>query len=139
MTFDHENLDVYRVALAFVAWAHGICGRLKGLHRHSRDELLRASQSVVRNIAEGNGKWSPPDRRRYLEIARGSAQECAATVDILTVCGAISELEANTGKDLLHRIVSMLTKMVARLPEAVQMPSQGDTSSTGGVATEDGE
>ena len=116
MTFDHENLDVYRVALAFVEWAYGVCRQLKGQDRHARDQLLRASQSIPANIAEGNGKRSLADRRRYLEIARGSAQECAATVDVLSVCRAIHELEAKAGKELLHRIVSMLTKMTARLP-----------------------
>jgi len=117
MTFDHENLDVYRVALSLVGWAFQVCGKLQGLNRHARDQLLRASQSIPQNIAEGNGKRSAADRRRFLEIARGSANECAATIDILVVCRAISGIEAAPGKELAHRIVSMLTKMTARLPD----------------------
>ncbi len=139
MTFDHENLDVYRVALAFVSWAFEVCRKLKGMNRHARDQLLRASQSIPQNVAEGNGKWSPADRRRYLEIARGSAQECAATVDVLTVCRAISELEAQPGKELLHRLVSMLTKMAARLPDDGHLRATRDTGSGGGAARSGGE
>ncbi|MHB8956522.1 MAG: four helix bundle protein [Pirellulaceae bacterium] len=111
MKFDHEQLDVYRVALEFVGWTFQACQPLSGANRHARDQLLRASQSIPQNIAEGNGKRSTADRRRYFEIARGSAQECAATVDILVVCQGITSEDAASGKELLHRIVSMLSRM----------------------------
>ena len=85
--------------------------RLKRLFRYSRDELIRASQSIPRNIAEGNGKRSLPDRKRFFEIARGSALECAAVLDQLQIMTAFNEAETKEGKQILHRIVSMLTKM----------------------------
>jgi four helix bundle protein len=74
--FGHEKLTVYQVSLQYVAYVYDLAGSLKGPHRHARDQLLRASQSIPLNIAEGNGKTSPGDRRRYFEIARGSALEC---------------------------------------------------------------
>ena len=111
MTFDHEKLDVYRVSLEFVAWSYDLCRDLSGMDRHARDQLLRASQSIPLNIAEGNGKRSGPDRRRFLEIARGSAMECAAILDVLVVCGVVRAEDASIGKHLLYRIVSMLTKL----------------------------
>ena len=132
MTLDHENLDVYRVGLTFVGWAFGVCRKLKGMDRHARDQLLRASQSIPTNIAEGNGKRSPADRRRYLEIARGSAQECAATIDVLSVCCAIDEVEARAGKELIHRVVSMLTRMTARLPVDNELRTADGSDSGGG-------
>jgi four helix bundle protein len=116
MTFDHEKLDVYRVALEFVSWSFDLCGRLMGANRPAREQLLRSSQSIPQNIAEGNGKRSLADRQRFLEIARGSALESAATLDILAVCQAISADEAETGKRTLHRIVAMLTRMTERTP-----------------------
>ena len=62
--FDHEKLDVYQISLQFVAWVNERVSRLKGYQRHARDELIRASQSIPRNIAEGNGKLSSADRRK---------------------------------------------------------------------------
>ena len=56
MQFGHEQLDVYRVSIRYVAWAYETAKRLKGIDRHARDQLLRASQSIPLNIAEGNGK-----------------------------------------------------------------------------------
>ena len=66
------------------------------------------------NIAEGNGKGTDGDRRRYFEIARGSALECGAVQDVLEVCGAISPTENAEAKKLLDRIVAMLTKLGQR-------------------------
>ena len=113
MAFGHENLDVYQASIKYVGWAFRLCANLKG-HRNAKDQLLRASQSIPLNIAEGNGKATEGDRRRFFEIARGSALECAAVQDVLVVCGAIRNEECDYGKKLLDRIVAMLTKLGRR-------------------------
>jgi len=113
MTFGHENLDVYRIAIEYVGWAYRLCEQLKG-HRNAKDQLLRASQAIPLNIAEGNGKATEGDRRRYFEIARGSALECGAVQDVMEVCGALSKAENAKAKDLLDRVVAMLTKLGQR-------------------------
>ena len=46
MQFGHEKLDVYQLALKYVAWAYGLAKRLEGANRFARDQLLRASQSI---------------------------------------------------------------------------------------------
>jgi four helix bundle protein len=79
--FDHERLDVYRIAKS-----------LNGAERHARDQWLRAAQSIPLNIAEGNGKQSLKDKNRFFEIARGSALECAAIHDILVSFEAIDRV-----------------------------------------------
>ncbi|WP_242519121.1 four helix bundle protein [Halochromatium roseum] len=90
---------------------------LKATVRCARDQLLRPSQSIPLNIAEGNGKGTNPDRRRFFEIARGSALECAAIQDCLTSCQAMTAAPNIEGKTLLLRIVSMLTKLDQRRHE----------------------
>lgn len=109
--FDHEKLHVYQVGLKFVAFAAGLSKELKGEFRSTRDQLIRSSQSIVLNIAEGNGKRSDADRKRFFEIARGSATESAATLDVIVVCGIKSQDAIAPGKAMLIRIVSMLSKM----------------------------
>ena len=109
--FDHEKPDVYRVSLEFVTWAYCLCKGLRGADRHARDQLLRASQSIPLNIAEGNGKLPSADRQRFLRIALGSALECAAIIDVLRTCEAIDDARAAGGRALLVRVVAMLTKM----------------------------
>ncbi len=109
--FGHEKLDVYRVSLEYVAFVYRLAAHLKGNHRHARDQILRASQSIPLNIAEGNGRRTPKDRRHFFDIARGSALECAAVQDVLQVGQAISVEENREGKGLLLRIVGMLTRL----------------------------
>jgi len=42
------------------------------LKRYTKDQLQRASQSVVLNLAEGSGKPTSRDRARFYAIAFGS-------------------------------------------------------------------
>ncbi len=75
--FDHEKLDVYRLSIDYVAYSYRIAILLGGNNRHTRDQWLRAAQSIPLNIAEGNGKHSLSDRSRFFDIARGSAFDLA--------------------------------------------------------------
>ena len=87
---------------------------LNGLHRHARDQWLRAAQSIPLNIAEGNGKRSLKDRNRFLDIARGSALECASIQDVLAATDGLDDHSHQELKRMLRRIVSMLTKLIGR-------------------------
>ena len=80
--FDHEKLDVYREAIAFCGWVGEFLASITA-KAAAKDQLDRASTSIPLNIAEGNGKFSAADRARFFEIARGSALECAACLDVL--------------------------------------------------------
>jgi four helix bundle protein len=101
---------------------------LEGLHRHARDQWLRAAQSIPLNIAEGNGKRSLKDRARYLDIARGSALECAAIQDVLVVSGGLSRETDQELKSRLVRIVAMLTRMAMKFDSVSELPSEYNQS-----------
>lgn len=111
LLFGHEKLDVYKLSLQYVAYAYQLSAHLHGKHRFAKEQLLRASQSIVLNIAEGNGKSGAADRRRFFEIARGSALECAVIQDVLEINLALTAEENFQHKQILNRIVSMLTKL----------------------------
>ncbi|MBN1879685.1 four helix bundle protein [bacterium] len=114
MTLGHEKLDVYRLSIEYVAWVFEKAVNLNGVHRSARDQWLRASQSIPLNIAEGNGKTAKADRRRYFEIARGSALECAAIQDVLVVGKALADSESQTHKVELDRMAAMLSRLGGR-------------------------
>jgi hypothetical protein len=69
--FDHERLDVYQASLDFVAYVAHLVAELKGEHRNAKDQIIRASQSIPLNIAEGNGKRSPAERKRFFRNCSG--------------------------------------------------------------------
>ncbi|ACB74083.1 four helix bundle protein [Opitutus terrae] len=111
--FDHEKLRAYQEALRFVAWVGPIIEELPA-KLAAKDQLDRASTSVVLNIAEGNGKRSTTDRCRYLDIARGSSLECAACLDVLVARQKLDSHLTAEGKDILIGVVAMIAGLIAR-------------------------
>ena len=111
--FDHEKLDVYRESIAFCGWVGEFIAAISA-KAAAKDQLDRASTSLPLNIAEGNGKFSTVDRARFLEIARGSALECAACLDVLAVRKPVAGERILPAKERLVRIVNMLMGMLKR-------------------------
>jgi four helix bundle protein len=107
----HERLDVYHCAIEFLAFAYSIIDTIPRGYGSLADQLKRASISIPLNIAEGAGKTTVADQSRFYAHARGSAMECSAILDVLRVINTVAEQRLNTGKNLLIRIVSMLSKM----------------------------
>src|SRR4051794_31921575 len=114
--FDHEKLDVYREAIAFCAGTGDLLSSIAA-KAAAKDQLDRASTSIPLNIAEGNGKFSNKDRARFLEIARGSALECAAALDVFVARKLAAPEQIKNAKDNLVRIVQMLMGMLRRFSD----------------------
>jgi four helix bundle protein len=116
--FDHEKLDVYRYELEFIEWVTLLLDEAavsaKGRTREVCDQLDRASLSTLLNTAEGNGKRQRQIRAKFFEDARGSATECAACLDALVAKRIVSAERIVAGKDLLLKIVSVLSGLVNR-------------------------
>ena len=117
MILDHERLDVYQLALDFLVFAHQVIDTLPRGRSHLRDQLTRASTSIVLNLAEGAGKHSKADKRRYYLSARGSATESAALLDVLSRLKLLDVAGHQAGKEMLVRVVSMLIKLAQSLEE----------------------
>jgi four helix bundle protein len=115
MQLDHERLDVYQLSLDFLVFANNLVDSLPRGHSHVVDQLSRAATSIVLNLAEGAGKYSRPDKRRFYLTARGSATESAALLDIFSRLKLIDEDRYRSGKDMLARIVGMLIRLAQRL------------------------
>ena len=111
--FDHEKLEVYREAIAFIAWLSALLEESVRLGE-AKDQLDRASTSIPLNIAEGNGKYGAKDRCRFFDIAHGSALECAAALDVLVAKGKLPSEQIQPGKERLQRIVRMLIGLIKR-------------------------
>jgi four helix bundle protein len=116
--FDHEKLDVYQEAIAFCGWVGEFISAISA-KAAAKDQLDRASTSISLNVAEGNGKFSDKDRARFLEMARGSALECAACLDVLLVRKLASEEQIVPAKEQLVRIVQMLIGLLRRFSKRV--------------------
>ena len=82
MAFTFEKLLVYQKS---VDLADLICSKTEEFPRGYGflvDQLNRAALSIAANIAEGNGRFTKPDRRNFFGIARGSVQECVPLLEL---------------------------------------------------------
>ena len=106
-----ERLDVYQVALKF----HRSIVRLAQVRGIAdlRDQLLRASESIVLNVAEGAGRFSYAEKRHFYRIACGSAMECMGALELLHNRNIFSDTGFQARRDLLIRIVQMLSRLAA--------------------------
>jgi four helix bundle protein len=105
---DANRLHVYGVALEL----HAQCSTLVALlNRIVKDQLERASLSVCLNIAEAGGRRSRRDKARYYSIARGSATEVGALLDVLAMRRLAPPTAIRTGRRLAIRCVQMLTRI----------------------------
>ena len=112
IVLDAEKLEVYALALELHAFA---ASKVPTLSRVLRDQLERASLSVVLNLAEGGGRRSRKDKARHYTYARGSATEVAACFDVLKIRRLAPASECARGRSLAIRVVQMLTKLCASL------------------------
>ncbi len=78
------------------------------LKRHLKDQLDRASSSVVLNIAEGSGKRGK-DRKRFYAIALGSLRETHAI-------GTIADIKEEPILKLIDQIAACLYTLCFKTP-----------------------
>jgi four helix bundle protein len=115
MPFAFEKLLVYQKAINF---ADAICSITRELPRgyfFLGDQLSRASLSIATNIAEGNGRFTRPDRRNFFGIARGSVQECVPLLELAARQNLVSKERYLQFMEDLEEISRMLSGLIKGL------------------------
>jgi len=122
--FDHERMEVYRHALRFIRAANTIRPRFVSGRSALADQLDRASVSIALNIAEGAGEFAKREKARFYRIARRSATECAAVLDIVRELELVEGDAIRECQDQLRLIVAMLIGLVKSLERSLLDPPQ---------------
>lgn len=115
MAFAFEKLIVYQKAIDFADAACQLTRQFPRGYFFLADQLNRAALSIAANIAEGNGRFTIPDRRNFFGIARGSVQEC---VPLLELAARQKLLEAQRHQELkadLEEVAKMISGLINRL------------------------
>ena len=81
--FDFEQLEVYKISKQYYLDISKIIESKEKLNHSTIDQLNRSSLSIVLNIAEGSGRLSKPDKRKFYVISRGSIFETVSIADLL--------------------------------------------------------
>ena len=112
MAFMFENLEVYQKA---VNLADSIAGSTEEFARgyyFLADQLNRAALSIATNIAEGNGRFTKPDRKNFFVIARGSTQECVPLLELARRRNLVSDAKSEQLRNELEIIAKMISGLI---------------------------
>ena len=114
--------DLYKVhppkrkSQVAVRESHDIAkGLPKGQVHSLIDQLKRASESTPLNLAEGSARFSKADKCNFFRIARGSAFQCVAVLDVLQELGLLAtdvHVALNTRLANLGRMLSGLIRYI---------------------------
>lgn len=74
-----ENFRTFQMSLDF----YRQCQKLEITNRIIRDQFERASLSIILNLAEGYGRATEKDRRRFYTIAFGSLREVQCLLKVM--------------------------------------------------------
>ena len=106
----HDTTQIYQRSLELIGVVKRAIDALPSGYGFLADQLRRAASSVALNFSEGYGKSTPAEQRRYFRIARGSAYEVAAALDVGHAFGAVSMERQQAGKELCDHVAAMLTR-----------------------------
>jgi four helix bundle protein len=102
------GLDAYQVALDFYRL---LVGALRNAPKgHVTDQICRAAESVVLNVAEAHPALGA-DRARRFRIAFNEASECGAALDLLEIRGRLGGPALSQLRALLDRERAMLYRL----------------------------
>jgi four helix bundle protein len=115
MAFGHKQLVVYQKAILVVAAVAVLARQVAKVDPWLAGQLRRAAASIALNIAEGAGEYSRADKARFYRMARRSAFELSAALDIVERYVGIPRRELDPTDSLLDEIAAMLTTMTKKL------------------------
>ena len=95
-----KNSKTFNLSVEF----YHLCCELK-LPKHLKDQLVRASSSISLNLAEGYGKSTYKDQRRFFHIAFGSLRESQAIL-------ILAQLESTCTFNRADRLGACLYKLI---------------------------
>ena len=100
-----ENFRTFTIAVEFYAVAKAL-----PLSGPLASQLDRAAASIALNLAEGRGKPSTKDQKRFFSIAFGSLRECQA---ILILAG----LNPSPAWSMLDKLAAHLYRLIKEARE----------------------
>jgi four helix bundle protein len=112
MPFAFEKLLVYQKAVDFSDRICDLSGKFPRGFYFLADQINRAALSISTNIAEGNGRFTTPDKRNFFGIARGSVQECVPLLEVCRRRGLIPQVDHGALKSNLEEISKMLSGLI---------------------------
>lgn len=110
---NHQSLDVYKAVRELTNEIYFISLKLPADEKFNMvQQIRRAVLSIKLNLAEGSSRKSPIERKRFLEISRGSLVEVDAVLETAVDLKYLKVEDLETVAKLLNKCFEMLSKMI---------------------------
>jgi len=112
---NHKTLDVYLIIRELIKETYKVSLLLPAEEKFNMvQQIRRAALSVKLNLAEGSTRKSEIERKRFLEISRGSVVEIDAALETAVDLNYFTREQLKNLGALLNRSFAMLSKMIDR-------------------------
>ena len=113
---DYKDLIVWKRAMELVKAAYAVARLLPKEENYAlADQIRRSAVSIPSNIAEGYGRGSTTDYRRFLTIARGSRYELETQLLLCIQLGYVSDKDTANAMQLGIEVAKLLNAIIAKL------------------------
>jgi four helix bundle protein len=113
LQLNHKSLKVYQALRELNKEIYKISLRLPVEEKFNLvQQIRRAALSAKLNLAEGSTRRSDAERKRYLEVSRGSVVEIDAALETAVDLEYFKMEELQKAGELLNKCFAMLSKMI---------------------------
>lgn len=113
MTNSFEEFPVYKRTLSAIKEIENICANIRSIQFiFIKDQIRRASSSILLNLAEGSNKWGKKDKINFYRISSASACECIAALDLLEAYGLVKCDKVDSLKQQFKEISANLQALI---------------------------
>ncbi len=119
LSLNHKKLDAWKLGIELVTIIYEITEHFPKSETYGiTNQLRRAAVSVPSNIAEGAARSSPPDRRRFYQIARSSLVEIDTQIEITLRLGFSNDNNLSELDEKMNHLFAVLSKLIQATAKA---------------------
>jgi four helix bundle protein len=112
----HKDLDVWRVSMELVEEVYRLTAELPNDEKYGLvSQMRRCAVSIPSNVAEGKGRGTTKDYRRFVQHSYGSGAELETQIEICIRLGFFTQNQTVNARSLLDRTMRMLNKLIRSL------------------------
>lgn len=123
--FRYEELDVWRLGMEILDDVYRVTAKYPSHEQYTLvSQTIRAALSIPLNIAEGTGRGSRVELRRFSRMSRGSCTEVSVCLEVALRRKYVSPQEQSEIREKIRREYFMLVKFEKSLAAQIQSDAQ---------------
>ena len=113
---DYKNLEIWRLGMEIASIIYELVDQMPSIERYNlQSQMIRSAISVPSNIAEGAGRSSEKEFKRFLEIALGSLYELETQLILTKQRYTIQNLDFDELFELINKEQRKVSSFINRL------------------------